>query len=69
MRPFLEKITSRKFLLSLGAFLGSIGASITGLCISNPTITTVGLVCSIISAGLYSAIEATVDIKVGDKDE
>lgn len=61
MNTFIEKITSRKFILSLAAFLASIGTSIAGLQIGNQTIAAVGIVCSIISAAMYAATEAYVD--------
>lgn len=61
MNTFIEKITSRKFILSLAAFLASIGTSIAGLQTGNQTIATVGIVCSIISAAMYAAAEAYVD--------
>ena len=61
MDKFIEKITSRKFILSLAAFLASIGTSIAGLQTGNQTIAAVGIVCSIISAAMYAATEAYVD--------
>lgn len=61
MNTFIEKITSRKFILSLAAFLASIGTSIAGLQTGNQTIAAVGIVCSIISAAMYAATEAYVD--------
>lgn len=57
----MEKFKSRKFLLSLAAFLGSIGASIGGLATGNPDLAKVGIICSIISAAIYAACEAWVD--------
>lgn len=69
MRSFLQRISSRKFLLMLAAFLGSLGTSIAGLVIAEPVITTVGIICSTVSAALYAAIEAGVDAERGDKDE
>lgn len=62
----MEKFKSRKFLISLAAFLGSIGASIAGIYCSNTTVTTVGIVCSIISAAIYAACEAYVDAAAVD---
>ena len=56
-----NKLTSRKFWFSVAAFLGSIGASIAGITTENNTITTVGIVCSVISTAIYAAAEAYVD--------
>lgn len=59
----LKKLTSRKFLLCLAAFLASIATSIAGLHSDNETVTIIGMVCSIVSAAIYSAAEAFVDAK------
>ena len=58
-----DKLTSRKFWFAAAAFLGSIGAAITGLSTGDPGIAKFGLVCSILSAAIYSAAEAYVDGK------
>ena len=55
------KIFSRKFILSLAAFLGSIGASIVGLKVENETLATVGIICMVLSTAIYAAAEAYVD--------
>ena len=65
----LEKITSRKFLLSLAAFLGSIAASVAGLATGEKWITITGVVCGMLSAALYAAIEAATDIKAMDQGQ
>ena len=57
----MKKLTSRKFWLSVAAFLGSIGTSIAGIATGNDKITMVGVVCSVLSAAIYSAAEAYVD--------
>jgi len=54
--PILEKIASRKLLLSLAAFLASVGAGLAG--IADPTTCTV--LC-VLSAAIYAACEAYVD--------
>ena len=64
----IERLTSRKFLISLAAFLASIATSISGLVTDNQTIAIVGIVCGILSAALYSAVEAYVDGKAVRKD-
>lgn len=57
----MNKFLSRKFLISIAAFLGSIGTSIAGIICADTTITSIGLVCSILSAAIYAACEAYVD--------
>lgn len=56
-----RKLTSRKFWLCVAAFLASIATSVAGLQSSNEVIATVGVVCSMISAGIYAVAEAYVD--------
>lgn len=56
-----SKFTSRKFLICLAAFLGSIGTSIASLNTGNQTVATVGIVCAVASAAIYAACEAWVD--------
>lgn len=58
-----RKLTSRKFWISVAAMLGSIATSIAGLAISNDTVTTIGMVCGVVSAAIYAAAEAYVDGK------
>lgn len=55
------KLSSRKFWLTLAAFLASIGASLAGYFSENETLTTVGVVCTMLSAAIYAAAEAYVD--------
>lgn len=64
----IEKFKSRKFLLSLAAFLASIATSISGLVTDNQTVTIIGAVCGILSAAIYAACEAYVDAKAVRKD-
>ena len=56
-----SKLTSRKFWMMAAAFLGSLGASIAGLTIENTAIAIVGIICSMLSAAIYAAAEASVD--------
>lgn len=56
-----NKLTSRKFWLSIAAFLGSIAVSISGIQTGNEIVTTVGVVCSVLSAAIYASCEAYVD--------
>lgn len=64
-----DKLTSRKFWICVAAFLGSVAASISGIVTSNQTIIIVGTVCGIISAAIYAAAEAAIDVKAVKKDE
>ncbi len=55
------KLTSRKFWISVAAFLGSIGTSIAGFQTNSDTVVIVGIVCATLSAAIYAGCEATVD--------
>ena len=63
-----SKLTSRKFWLSVAAFLGSVAVSISGIVTDNQTITIIGTVCGILSAAIYAAAEAYVDGKAVKND-
>ena len=63
-----EKLTSRKFWICVAAVLGSIATSISGIATSNDYITTVGIVCGVVSAAIYAGCEAYVDAKAVDKE-
>lgn len=67
MTDWKDKLTSRKFWICVAAFLGSIAASISGIATSNQTITTIGLVCGVLSAAIYAFCEAWVDGKATTK--
>ena len=56
-----RKLTSRKFWISVAAFLSSIGVSIAGIATENDKIAILGLICSTLSAAIYAACEAAVD--------
>lgn len=56
-----NKWASRKFWISVAAFLGSIGASIAGIATSEKWVTVTGIVCGMLSAAIYSAVEAYAD--------
>lgn len=56
-----SKWSSRKFLLSVAAFLGSIGTSFAALQTDNETVAIVGIVCAMLSSAIYAACEAIVD--------
>lgn len=68
MNDITKKLTSRKFWLCVAAFLGSVATSISGIVTDNQTITVIGTVCGILSAGLYAAAEAYVDGKAVKND-
>ncbi|MCD7709551.1 MAG: hypothetical protein LUI02_06730 [Clostridiales bacterium] len=56
-----KKLTSRKFWISVAAFLGSIGTSIAGLTTEHEAVATAGIICAVVSAAIYAACEAYVD--------
>lgn len=56
-----NKFLSRKFWITVAAFLGSIGTSIAGLAASEKWVTIVGIVCAMLSTAIYTAMEAYVD--------
>lgn len=56
-----NKLASRKFWISVAAFLGSIAASVAGIVTEEKWITIVGVVCGMLSAAIYAACEAYVD--------
>ena len=64
-----EKLKSRKFLISLAAFLASVATSISGLVTDNQTVLIIGTVCGILSAAIYAACEAYVDARAVDKGD
>ena len=68
MNDITKKLTSRKFWLCVAAFLGSVATSVSGIVTDNQTITVIGTVCGILSAGLYAAAEAYVDGKAVKND-
>ncbi len=55
------KLTSRKFWLSTAAFLSSIGTTIAGITLESEWLAVVGIVCAVVSSGIYSIMEALVD--------
>ena len=63
MIQMMEKLASRKFLISAAAFLASLGTGIVGLANGNETVAIVGGVCTVLSSAIYSACEAYVDGK------
>ena len=56
-----RKLSSRKFWLSVAAFLSSVGGSIAGIVTDNQALAALGMVCAILAGGIYAACEAAVD--------
>lgn len=63
-----QKLSSRKFWICVAAFLGSIAASIAGLCTSNQVVAGIGIVSGVLSAAIYAFCEAWVDGKAVKED-
>lgn len=57
----LEKLTSRKFLIALAAFLSSLGTGIAGLATNNEAVAMAGGILCVVSAAIYAFCEAYVD--------
>lgn len=64
-----NKLTSRKFWISVAAFLGSIAASVAGLTTGEKWITITGIICGMLSAAIYAAAEAYTDGAHKDADK
>jgi drug/metabolite transporter (DMT)-like permease len=60
---------SRKFWISVAAFLGSIAASIAGIVTEEKWITITGVVCGLLSSAIYASAEAYVDAAHADTPE
>lgn len=56
-----RKLSSRKLWMAIAAFLASFAMSIAGLTTANSTVTSIGIVCGMLSAAIYAAAEAYVD--------
>lgn len=63
------RFASRKFIICVAAFLGSIGTSIAALHSDNGKVAGFGIICATISAAIYAAAEAYVDGKAIGIDE
>lgn len=59
----MKGFTSRKFIICAAAFLGSLGTSIAALHTDNEKVATFGIICAVLSAAIYAAVEAYVDGK------
>ena len=60
-QEILTKLKSRKFWLTVAAFLASIATSITGLATANTALAEAGVICGVLSTAIYAAAEAYVD--------
>lgn len=60
-----DKLKSRKFWVSVAAFLGSIATSISGIVTGEKWVTIVGTVCAMLSMAIYAAVEAYTDVNAG----
>ena len=56
-----QKLQSRKFWISIAAFLASLGTGITGLVQGDTTVAIIGGICVVLSSAIYAACEAYVD--------
>lgn len=56
-----EKLSSRKFWMAIAAFLASIGTSIGAFATNNEIVAGIGAICAMLSAAIYTAVEAYVD--------
>ncbi len=57
------KLTSRKFWISIAGMLSGIGAGIAGIATDNDVIAVVGVICTVLSGGIYTMCEAMIDIE------
>lgn len=64
-----EKWCSRKFWISVAAFLGSIAASVAGITTGEKWITITGVVCGMLSAAIYASAEAYTDAAHAEDDK
>lgn len=64
----MKGFTSRKFIICVAAFLGSIGTSIAALHSDNQIVAGIGIICAIFSAAIYAAVEAYIDGKAVNQD-
>lgn len=58
----MKNLKSRKFLLSLGAFTSSVTTLAIGLKSKDHFMTAVGTIGAVLSAGIYSYSESSVDL-------
>ena len=61
MSDWKGKLSSRKFWISVAAFLGSVGTSVAGFATKSEAVAAIGILCATLSAAIYAAAEAYVD--------
>ena len=59
----MDKFKSRKFWVSIAAFLASISTSIAGYQLDDHKLAMVGIICGMLSMAIYAACEAYTDGK------
>ena len=64
----VSKLSSRKFWISVAAFLASISFSISGIVTDKEIVVSIGIICGILSAAIYAATEAYVDGKSAESN-
>lgn len=64
-----SKFASRKFLTAAASILGSIAAAIAGFATDNQVVIVIGIVCGIVSAGIYEIVEAVIDCETSESGE
>ena len=62
----MNKLTSRKFWITVAAVLASLGTTVGGIITGNETLAIVASVCTALSAAIYAGAEAYVDAKAVD---
>lgn len=62
-----EKLTSRKFWITVAAVLASLGTTVGGIISGNETLAIVASIRTALSAAIYAGAEAYVDAKAVEK--
>lgn len=64
----MNKLTSRKFWITVAAVLASLGTTVGGIISGNETLAIVASICTALSAAIYAGAEAYVDAKAVEKE-
>ena len=64
-----KKLCSRKLWLTIVAVTASLGTGITGIIQGNQTLAIIGSCLTVISAAIYSGVEAFIDAKAVGKEQ
>lgn len=62
----MNKLTSRKFWLSVAGIIGGIGTAIAGMTTDNQTVVIAGIICASLSNMIYTICESYVDAAAVD---